>query len=59
MNKKSYIRVTESEINDIVDMKPGAIEILLEKIYKCRRNLVKPQIKANKKSNYIGNIPSK
>lgn len=59
MNKKSYVRITDSEISDIVDLKPGVIELVLERIYKCRKNLVKPLIKDNKQNNYINNIPSK
>lgn len=59
MNKKSYVRITDSEINDIVDLRAGVIELVLERIYKCRKNLVKPLTKDNKQNNYINNIPSK
>jgi hypothetical protein len=50
INKKSYVRITDSHI---FDLKPDVIEVLLEKICKCRRNLINHNTMERAQNNYI------
>lgn len=66
LNKKSIIKISDSEIRDIVDMKPYAIETLLESIFNyvsegktIIKEVNKTQLKQNPVKNYMKNIESK